>query len=75
MNELLEKLAEIKKAEDKKKRKKKKFFEIRKEKPLQYYSGWSPKSKGEVEEIEKITFEQLKRLKSKEKKSLEEKKS
>ena len=65
MTKLLQKLSELKEKE--KKKRKKKFIEIRKEKPLQYYSGWSPNSKKEVEEIEKITFRQLKRMKSKEK--------
>lgn len=48
MNRLQQALEELKKEEEPKKKKKK--FEIRKEKRLQYYSGWS---RGKILEPEK----------------------
>ncbi len=40
---LLKILEELKEEEDKKQRKKKRPWRMRKEKPLQYYSGWGRK--------------------------------
>lgn len=57
-NPLLKALDELTKEEQAKKKKKKPVFELRKEKRLQYYSGWGKGNKavdkGKVEKQEKL---------------------